>query len=173
MKKILIASIFVLLLLMFGCAKPVPEAQAEEPAAQTTVEVTEPEPEPEPETGAIETEGNEVLSAISCNKDEMTLTFTITNVEDVDWYVEKVSVMDIPSKNPVKITVNGRLLKDATEICRLDVILPGASITCTKEYESEAFSRFIRVGEDDLGKLDYNTLKLQTLNTDAVVTFDC
>jgi hypothetical protein len=175
MKKILIATMFVLLLLMFGCAKTetVPEDTAPETAGtQVAVDVEEPASEPEGES--MTAEGDEVLSDIACDRNARTLTFTITNTDSMDWYLERVPALEIVEKNPVKLTVTGKLVKTLDEICKQATLAPAESITCTIEYDENLFARTIRLTNgQELGTLNYNTLRLQTKTVSTQIEFDC
>lgn len=172
MQKMIIASMLVLLLLVVGCAKEAePQATAPDQAAQAAVDVNEPEAEGEP--AATATAGNEVLSAISCDTEAKTVTFTVTNTNSKDWHLEKVSVMEATEKMPAKVSINGKLLSDANVLCGIDVLAAGQSVTCTKTYDDATFASSIRLGSENLGTLDYNTLRLQSLDVNTVIEFNC
>ena len=59
-------------------------------------------------------------------------------------------------------------------LCGNAVLAAGQSVTCTKEYDEATFSRQIRLTNgEQLGKLEYNTLRIQTLDSSEVLEFEC
>jgi hypothetical protein len=175
MKKMFIACAIVLMLMVMGCAKEAPEATTPEAGADAGADVTAPAADTAPDTEgeAVATAGNDVLSAISCDTEAKTVTFTVTNTNSKDWHFEKVSVMEATEKVPARISINGKQLSDANVLCGIDVLAAGQSVTCTKTYDDATFASSIRLGSENLGTLDYNTLRLQSLDVNTVIEFNC
>jgi len=153
MKKIL--GVLVLLAFLSGCIQPTETPDSNDLIKDIEVEEKAEVPKPVTETVVQQPEDvsdNPFLTALSCNP-EGTLTYTVKNPLENKLSLVPLSALDSSSKEPFRLTVNGRIIRDLKEDCGKTLLEPEETVKCKTSFTPNDLksSVVVRLGKDNLG----------------------
>lgn len=145
--------------------KDEPEEEAD--VQETTLEEGIKDPDKELFTPSV------FVTDIKCDETG-SLTFTLTNPLEKTTSLLPLRVVDIKTKEPLILTLNGRVIRDLDEWCGTKTLITDERVTCTTEFTpNKKDPILVRIGKDAFMKPLGNYIRVKTVALKAEATFVC